>query len=378
MAFTDVIDDYSNGSSGTLTTSDGGTVGYTVSGNVQTVSKPGTDKAAKVNGDGSQSVTVAFDDTVHGVTLAFSRSNAGEEYFIEIDGVVVDLNEAIADGRVEFTQNSPETHIITEDGGVSSSSSDFENGSIGYIHFQSPVNSVRVFGSGADSGNFDLVEIGVDSTDFRVVCFAADTLVETIRGPVRIADLKPGDTLLTFDRRSVTVMRRDQRTVSPIDRLSNPKLFPVRICAGALGHGLPYRDMWVSRQHRILIASDIAHALTGHDQILIPAIHLCGYPGIDVDPTLAPLSYHHILCSRHEVLIAEGAPAESLFVGTEAKLTLAGNSIRRAARGPAQISGMVPARPFVKGKLAKSVIAAHAERNLPLLKRMETVAARCA
>ena len=92
MAFTDVIDDYSNGSSGTLTTSDGGTVGYTVSGNVQTVSKPGTDKAAKVTGDGENSVTVAFDDTVHGVTLAFSRSNSGEEYFIEIDGVVVDLN----------------------------------------------------------------------------------------------------------------------------------------------------------------------------------------------------------------------------------------------------------------------------------------------
>ena len=93
---------------------------------------------------------------------------------------------------------------------MSSSPSDYKNGSIGYIHFQSPVKSVRVFGAGAGSSNFNLVEIGVDSNDPRVVWFAADTLIETTRGPVRIADLKPGTELLTFDGPSVTVMRQGE------------------------------------------------------------------------------------------------------------------------------------------------------------------------
>ena len=171
---------------------------------------------------------------------------------------------------------------------------------------------------------------------------------------------------------------KGSRTVSAINRLSNPKLFPVCICTGALGHGLPYRDVWMSRKHRILIESIFAQALTGHAQILMPAIHHCGYPVIDVGPTFAPLSYHHILCSSHEVLIAEGAPMKNLFTGAEAEVTLAENSIRRAALGPAQVSAMDTGRSFVKGKLAKSIIAAHAGRNLPLLKRMDTFATKYA
>ena len=51
-----------------------------------------------------------------------------------------------------------------------------------------------------------------------------------------------------------------------------PKVQPVRILAGALGHGMPQRDLLVSRQHRMLVSSAICERMFGLEQVLVSAI----------------------------------------------------------------------------------------------------------
>ncbi len=372
MPFTDVIDNYANGATGTLTTSDGGTVGYTVTGNANTISRPGTDLGAQVNGDGTQTVEVAFDAPVHGMTISVNRSNLGEEYFIEIDGVLIDLNDAIADGTVEFTQGGAATHEITASGGITSASDPF-NGSLGFLHFQSPVSTVRIFGSGADSGNWDLFEIGIDSTDFRVVCFAADTRIQTPTGDRAVSDIQAGDPVITLDGNIRTVVQTSQRRISPVELARETRLLPVRIAAGALGNGLPTQDLRVSRQHRILLASRIAHRITGHTEVLIPAVRLVGLPGITFDRSLIPLTYCHILLDRHDILVANDAPAESLFLGQmsrQAQDAPAENEPSQDGNNASEgldFADMPPARPFPTAQDAKKIVAAHLKHGRPLL-----------
>ncbi|MEL7182621.1 MAG: Hint domain-containing protein [Pseudomonadota bacterium] len=350
MSFTDVIDDYANGASGTLTTSDGGSVGYTVSANVNTISRAGSDRGAQVTADGSETVSVTFDQPVRGMTLSFNRSNPGEIYFVEIDGIQVDLNAAIADGSVEFTQAGAATHVISATGGMTSTGN-FDDGSLGFLHFTTAVTTVRIFGTGGNSGNWDLIEIGIDSTDFTAVCFVADTRIATAQGSCPVEALAVGDRVRVLDGGTARVTLTNRRVFTAIELIREPRLLPIRIAAGALGHGLPQRDLRVSRQHRVLVASRIAARVCGASQVLVPALRLLALPGVEVDRSLRPVAYHHFACARHEVVFAEGAPAESLFAGPAACQSV--GTEEWAAQN------MRPARSFPAGKDAKKIIAAH-------------------
>ncbi|MDX8349901.1 Hint domain-containing protein [Cognatiyoonia sp. IB215446] len=373
MPFTDVIDDYTNGATGTLTTSDGQSVGYTVTANVNTISRPGTDLGAQVTGDGSETVTVDFDETIHGMTVSVNRSTPGEVYYLVVDGAQVDLNQAIADGTVEFTMSGAATQIITPDGGISSTGTSFD-GSLASLHFQSPVNTITIFGAGGSSGNWDLFEIGIDSEDFRIVCFAADTLLDTPKGPIRIAEINAGDLVCTYDAGPCRVLQTSTRRFTPLQLLQETRLLPVRIKAGALGHGLPRSDLIVSRQHRILVASRIAARLLGTAEVLIPAIRLVGLPGIDIDRSMQPVTYHHILLQEHNVVLAHGAPAESLFLGPISVQTLDDALPEVTIDITATPSRMTPVRPFPDAKQCKKIIAAHRRHARALLEEITCIA----
>lgn len=95
----------------------------------------------------------------------------------------------------------------------------------------------------------------------------------------------------------------------------NPKLRPVRITAGALGPGLPARDLWLSRQHRLAVTSPICRRMFAQEAVLIAAIKLTEVPGIYVDLEIPEVEYYHLLLRRHEVIYAENTPTESLYLG---------------------------------------------------------------
>lgn len=151
-----------------------------------------------------------------------------------------------------------------------------------------------------------------------LLCFGADTLIETETGPHRCGDLQPGVRVLGADGSWKILRRVFQRQVTFQDMTDDPKLRPVRIAAGSLGQGLPHRDLLVSRQHRMLVASKIADRMFGGTEVLVPAIRLTVLPGIELVQPEDGIAFVHLLFDSHEVIIAEGAPSESLFTGPEA------------------------------------------------------------
>jgi Hint domain len=94
------------------------------------------------------------------------------------------------------------------------------------------------------------------------------------------------------------------------DLIVHPALRPVRIAAGALGGGLPLRDMLVSPQHRMLVEGTGPEMWFGTDEVLVAALHMVGAAGV-TQGLVEGVSYIHIMCDAHEIIMAEGAWTES-------------------------------------------------------------------
>ena len=92
----------------------------------------------------------------------------------------------------------------------------------------------------------------------------------------------------------------------------------VRIKAGAMGKGLPKRDLIISQHHRMIVSSDLSSAETGSKEIFVAAKDLIGVPGIEIAIDLTEITYWHFICDQHQVVFAEGAASESLYTGPEA------------------------------------------------------------
>jgi hypothetical protein len=72
---------------------------------------------------------------------------------------------------------------------------------------------------------------------------------------------------------------------------------------------MPLRDLTVSPQHRVLIVSDRAELAFGAREVLKPARHLAGRPGIEtLAPERTPAGTRDVrfLCDRHEIVLSEG------------------------------------------------------------------------
>lgn len=210
-----------------------------------------------------------------------------------------------------------------------------------------------------------------DADVSAIICFAKGTQIATPSGPRRIETLKEGDRVLTANGSTREIRWIGRRAVSAFEMLHAPKLSPVRIRAGALGNQLPERDLLVSRQHRILIRSKVAERMFGTKEVLIPAIKLVGCSGIKVEEQPRALEYFHILLDEHEILLANGAPAESLFTGPEALKSLSPEAVdeiatlfpevleRIALQGPA---ALVPSNQKIK-----RMIERHLKNNKGLI-----------
>ena len=180
-------------------------------------------------------------------------------------------------------------------------------------------------------GPVDYVRDQVITITIEGVCFTADTLIDTEHGAQRIQDLAVDDYVLTADHGAQQIRWIESSVLSPERLRDNPAMRPVRIRAGSLGPDTPSRDLLVSQQHRILVRGPKVELLFGTSEALVAAKHLCTWPGITIEPADAPVEYFHILLDRHEILTAEGAPAESLFLGEETLHTLSSDGLQELA-----------------------------------------------
>ncbi|WP_299354605.1 Hint domain-containing protein [uncultured Shimia sp.] len=187
-----------------------------------------------------------------------------------------------------------------------------------------PLNTTLTIGTITDNGP----SIDVDTA---VPCFVEGTEIETPNGPVAIETLQVGDKVMTLDNGPQAIRWIGCRELGLRELVLKPRLHPIRIVADALGPGMPSRDLCVSPQHRMFVRSPIVKRMFGVDEALIPAIKLVGIPGIFVDRISQPVTYLHLLLDNHEVLFAEGAPAESLLTGPEAMKSI-GEDARQELR----------------------------------------------
>lgn len=143
--------------------------------------------------------------------------------------------------------------------------------------------------------SLDIFSLNADFT-----CFCAGTLIATPEGDTPVEDLRESDMLRLADGREVPVRWVGRQRVSP---LSHPKRAnPIRITAGALGDGLPKRDLRVSQDHALCI-----------DGMLITAGALINGTTIYQEREMPRegFTYYHVETEAHELILAEGCAAET-------------------------------------------------------------------
>lgn len=186
----------------------------------------------------------------------------------------------------------------------------------------------------------------------RVPCFTPGSLIATERGECPVEDLRPGDRVVTRDNGLQRVLWTGGSAFGWRDLGLLPVLRPVRIRAGALGDGLPVRDLLLSPNHRLLVRSRSDGATAG-SEALVAALDLAGRPGIEVVAPTA-VTYLQLLLARHEAVLADGVWTESFQAGPAALAALpeAGRDAVLALRpelAGAEGAGPAPVRPEISG-----------------------------
>ncbi|SEM78146.1 Hemolysin-type calcium-binding repeat-containing protein [Roseovarius tolerans] len=164
---------------------------------------------------------------------------------------------------------------------------------------------------GTVSGEMTFAEI-----ENLIPCFTPGTLIATPRGEKLVEDLQLGDRVITRDNGLQEIRWIGHRALGMQDLQNAPHLKPVLIRAGALGHGLPERDMLVSPQHRLLLNSERAALYFEEREVLAAAKHLTGMEGVD-QVEASGTTYIHFMFNQHEVVLSNGAWTESFQPGEQ-------------------------------------------------------------
>lgn len=162
---------------------------------------------------------------------------------------------------------------------------------------------------GIETGQLEFEEI-----ENIVICFTPGTQIATPDGERSVESLRPGDKVLTRDNGIQKVCWSGSRGLTGAELARQKSLLPVRIAKGALGGGMPMRDMYLSPNHRVLVNNDKTALYFEEPEVLVAAKHLTALEGVDV-VTPRWLTYVHIMFEQHEVVLSDGAWTESFQPG---------------------------------------------------------------
>jgi len=146
-----------------------------------------------------------------------------------------------------------------------------------------------------------------------IPCFAQNTEIEAEHGPLDIADIVPGTRVQTLDHGLQEVLCHFVTPVSLARLVTSPKLWPVMISDEVRG----CRELWVSRDHRVLVRDPLLGLSFGHDEVLAPASEF-GRSRLNSRRWPGGIQYHHLLFETHQIIRANGQWVESFFPGREA------------------------------------------------------------
>jgi Hint domain len=143
-----------------------------------------------------------------------------------------------------------------------------------------------------------------------VACFTTGTFITTLKGEKPVEDLQPGDRVITRDNGLQTVRRIDRRDFDYGQLSEAPQFAPVLVTIGAMGPGIPEREMLVSPQLRLLAQHDHVPYGTNRTEALVAAETLNDGRTIRSCHALG-VRYVHVVLDKHEVILANGIWAEA-------------------------------------------------------------------
>lgn len=136
-------------------------------------------------------------------------------------------------------------------------------------------------------------------------CFLRGTKLRTVDGERNVEDIAVGDMLLTAFGQSRPVQWVGQWSLRrKPGKPWSADVRPVRIRQSALGSNTPYTDLYVSQGHAMFV-----------DGVLVPAGQLVNGSSITFHDAeeADELEYFHIKMESHDVILAAGAPSETLL-----------------------------------------------------------------
>lgn len=165
-----------------------------------------------------------------------------------------------------------------------------------------------------------------------IPCFASGTRIMTPSGARAVESLQAGDVVSTLDHGPQPLLWHGEKHVSRKLLQTSPELRPIVIRDGTFGNR---GDLLVSPQHAMVVPDPRDD---GDSRVFARAKHLLNYKDgrVRVAKGLREVTYHHLLLPMHSIVLANGAPTESLYPG---KFALSG--FDHAAK--AELFGLFPA-----------------------------------
>jgi hypothetical protein len=133
-----------------------------------------------------------------------------------------------------------------------------------------------------------------------VACYLAGTNILTPSGETPVEQLAIGDLVVTHSGEARPIVWIGRRSYDGRFASGNRSILPIRVAAGALADGIPRRDLHVSPKHALFL-----------DGVLIPAEKLINGVTIRQLEAMQTIEYFHIELEAHDVILAEGAAAET-------------------------------------------------------------------
>ena len=165
-----------------------------------------------------------------------------------------------------------------------------------------------------DAADAVVGEIEFTNIEEIVPCFTPGSLIATPKGERLVEELVEGDRVITRDNGIQTIRWVGQKGLNGAALHDAPHMQPILIKAGALGNGLPERDMLVSPNHRVLVASEKTSLYFEEREVLVAAKHMIDGKGV-MQVEASATTYIHFMFDRHEVVLSDGAWTESFQPG---------------------------------------------------------------
>ncbi|MTH64320.1 Hint domain-containing protein [Paracoccus shanxieyensis] len=201
------------------------------------------------------------------------------------------------------------------------------------------------------------------------LCFVSGAMIRTPDGPRRVETLTVGDKVCTASGGVATLRWVGLRRMEADALQQMPQLWPIAFEADALGPGLPGERLLLSPHHRVLVSGPIARRMFGTNEVLVAAKEFLELSGVSRELPAGTFFYVHLMTDSHDIVLANGVAAETLYLGKVTRDSLPPASLVEilAIFPDLAAAGDPPsARVFAGGRSGRHLIRRHQQNGKAL------------